>query len=108
MATLEIPVRNDLPAYQFTLELDGLVYSFTFTFNDRMGKWIMDIGDEQGDPIVQGLPVFADWPLLDRFKDTRLPPGLLIFVDTTGNKVDPTREDFGDRVVGMYIEEADL
>lgn len=101
---LEIPLDPELPAYEFTIDLDGRVYRLGFAWNARAGAWSMDLGTEAGEPLVMGLKVVANWPLLDRYADPRLPPGVLMSVDTSGDGIDPGRDDLGDRVRIVYLE----
>ena len=42
MAVIELPVRNDLPNYEFKSELDGVVYTLRFRFNERLNDWVFD------------------------------------------------------------------
>jgi hypothetical protein len=49
MAILEIPLRNDVPAYTFQIELEGVTYTLTVSFNARMNRWTMDVADSNGD-----------------------------------------------------------
>ena len=105
MAVQELPVTSDPQAYQFQITLDGTPYLFKFYFNKRRGTWHMSILTESEEELVMGVPVFVGWPILDRFKDTRLPPGTFMAIDTTSDFVDPGQEDFGTRVKMLYIEE---
>ena len=105
MAVQEIPVTSDPQAYEFTITLDGTPYLLRFYFNRRRGTWHFSIKTQDGVDIVNGIPIFVNWPVLDRFKDTRLPPGTFLAVDSTSQGLDPGQEDFGTRVKFLYIEE---
>ena len=104
MATLELPTRKDLPAYDYNIVLDGTTYILRFTFNDRMGKWFFSISDQTDTPIINPVPVVSDWDVVGRFTFSNLPLGTLIFVDTSGKSEDPGRFDLGDRVRLLYEE----
>jgi hypothetical protein len=69
-----------------------------------MGKWFIDVRTNIGEPIVEGIPIVADWPILDRFKDSRLPEGNIFAFDTSGQGIDPGRYDLGNRVQMIYEE----
>lgn len=105
MAHLELPVERTLPSFSYQVQLDGTIYTLRYTFNDRMGKWFLDLRTEIGDPIVEGIPIVSDWDLFGRFRDDRLPPGNLFAFDTSGLSVDPGRYDLGERVSMIYEEE---
>jgi hypothetical protein len=108
MAYLTIPVRSDLDTYKFTIDLEKITYGFDFHWNDRMGKWVFDISDSTASAIVQSLPIYVNQLPLDRFRDERLPPGTLLFIDTAGTNLDPGRDDFGSRVLMIYIESTEV
>lgn len=97
-----IPVISDPKAYTFTVTLEGVDYIIGFTWNGRLLKWIMDISTAEGDPIVFGSVVNCGSSPLVRHKDERLPPGKIVFLDTTGKDIDPGIDDFGTRVLCMY------
>lgn len=104
MAFLEIPVRNDLPAYKFQIELEQTLFNMEFTFNAREDRWFMDLSDSTGEPIVRGVKLLTGWPILSRFQDDRMPLGELFMLDTAGEDKHATRDDLGDRVVMVYRE----
>lgn len=104
MAILELPVRADIPSFQFRQELDGTVYTLRFRWNERMERWIFDIANEQNDNLLVGIPVHTDVNLKGRFKQTTLPPGLFLAFDETGNQRNPDRENFGKEVKFFYEE----
>lgn len=106
--SLTLPVHSDEPHYTFQVELDGATYGFEFLWNPICPGWVLSIytGDDQ--PILTGLRVVVDWPLTGRFADSRLFPGALMAVDTTGQQLDPARDDFGSRVLLRYFTAAEL
>ncbi len=106
MALLEIPVRSDIPAYTFSIELEGVVYVMIFTFNARYDRWFMDIKTNEEVDLLLGVPLIASIPLTDRFKDDRLPPGTFVVVDLTGENRDPTRFELGEDMKLVYQESA--
>lgn len=112
MAYLECPTRNDLPAYNYIITLEGTPYRLDFTWNARMnngvGKWMLQISDAQSNVIIGNVPVVATWPLFDRFKTKTLPPGTLFAFDSSGQNLDPGRFELGDRVRLFYLESTSL
>lgn len=104
----EIPLRSDVTNYEFTITLENVLYGFQFNWNERMQRWTFSIYDEEGSPIVEGQPVISGFLSLDQFKDTRLPQGKLLFTDTSGENIDPGKEDLGERVFLGYLETTDL
>lgn len=108
MAVLEIPTRSDIEAYSFTIDLEKVTYGFAFHFNARMGNWIFDILTSDGTPIYQGIPVYVNQLPLARFPNPLLPPGNLMFIDTSGADLDPGEDDLGTRVLMIYIESTEV
>jgi hypothetical protein len=106
MATKLLPVGTDKLAYTFSIELDKTIYQFTFTWNARESRWFMEIADEQLNSLVAGIAIVTGWPLLKRFQDSRLPPGLLYALDTQDTGTEPDDTDFGTRVLMVYEEVA--
>lgn len=101
---VELPIRQEGPYFRFTTELDGVSYSLTFRWNDRVGQWVMDLADGEGAPIVSGIRVVLDTPLLLRFKGrASVPPGDLIAVDSGGASKEAELEDLGRRVLIFYL-----
>lgn len=101
---LSLPLDPEIEADDFTISLDGGVYRFRFTWNSRAQAWVMDVLTEAEEPIVSGVRVVVNFPILDQFEDSRLPPGKLIVVDTGGTGEEPGRNDLGARVQIVYFE----
>lgn len=104
---IQIPLRNDLDYYEFTIALGGVDYNFTFDWNDRLERWCFDISDATGSPIVQGVDVIVNWLVLGRFRDSRLPKGDLIFGNQDGTDTDPGLSDLGGNCQLYYVEPSD-
>lgn len=105
MTTLVLPVRSDFKQYSMKLELELVVYTFTFGYNTRRQRWYMDIADQAGNEILNGVPVLINIPLCDQYIDLRLPPGRFIAIDKTGNNKIPGEDDLG-KDVKIYYEES--
>jgi hypothetical protein len=104
MAILEIPVRDDLPSYNFQITLEGIVFTLHFRFNVRDDRWYMDVNDVDDEPIVTGVKLLYGLPLLDRYKNERLPLGRFIILDETGEERNPTRDGLGVDFKLLYRE----
>jgi len=102
MAVFELPVRSDIPAYQFRQELDGSVYTLRFRWSERSCRWIMDIADEQNTDIIVGLPIHTERDVKSRFVGEGVPPGDFISLDLAGNQRSPDRDTFGTDVKLFY------
>jgi hypothetical protein len=106
MAIIQIPLRNDLDAYDFSIDLEGLTYNFEVEFNTRTGLWSMSIFDSDLNLLIAGVPMVVNSDLTSRFNRRSLPPGFLMLYDTSGKNVECTKSDFGSRCVLLYQEAA--
>lgn len=106
--SVTLPLLVDTPYFEVEAQLDGVLYGFTFRWNHRDETWSFDLADAERDPIVSGIVVVVDFPLMRRGADPRLPPGALFAVDTTETQTDPGETDLGRRVVLVYFTEAEL
>jgi hypothetical protein len=104
MATLTIPVRSDIKAYDFQINLDGIVFILEFGFNTRANRWYMSIYDQSEDLILGDIPLLTDTLFLDQYVDDRLPPGEFLLLDETGEGKNPGPEDLGNDVKMLYRE----
>lgn len=105
---VDLPIKPEGAHFGLTLELDGRTYGLSFRWNDRLEQWCLDVFDGDGGRLVSGVRVVVGVPLLQRFRDPRLPQGLLAAVDTDGGNLDPGFADLGRRVVLSYAPLEDL
>lgn len=101
---LQIPVRNDLPAYEFRISLDGSVYIMSFRYNNRMDRWIMDLMTGEGEPIMMGIVILVNTSLLGKSRAEGLPPSLLFAINLVNENENPSRKDLGENVLLLYQE----
>jgi hypothetical protein len=104
MAYLELPTRSDVPAFQYQIELEQVLYGFSFAWNDRSGFWTMTITDAVGEPLINGVKLQTGWLLVDLLKLEGFPPGSLFCLDSSGQNLNPGRDNFGSTVILMYRE----
>lgn len=82
MTTTIIPTFAEAN-YDQVVNLDGTDYTLNFLYSDREQCYYLSVADAAGD-IANGIKVVANWPLLQRFADPRLPPGEVVcFANTT-------------------------
>lgn len=104
MTTLVLPVRSDLKAYSFKVELETVIYTLSFAYNTRRGRWYMDLADQSDNDIVTGVPILVNIPLLDQYIVEGIPPGRFIAIDESGNNKIPGEDDLGNDVKLFYQE----
>ncbi len=95
--------------YDQIIQFEGVEYSCQFLWAEREGCWYLDVNDQNGNPIAPWVRLVIGLPLLRRFQDPRLPPGLLMVVDMTGEGRDiEVPGDLGTRCPLMYITSDDV
>lgn len=103
MSVLLIPTTPETPYYQQKTRLDGRDYVLHFAYNQREDRWYLSLHDEEDVPILRGLKLVANWPLLKYYHaDTRVPPGELIATDLTADGGSPP--GFADLGEGRRVE----
>lgn len=103
MSVFILPLDSVDPAYTVDVDLSGTIYRLTFVWTARTSLWTMDIGTPDAEePIAAGMPVMVDWDMMSQHTDTRLPPGIILALDTGGNSVNPGEFDLGARVILVY------
>jgi len=53
-----VPIRVPVPTEAFAeydISLAGVSYLFTYRYNERLGRWKLDISTPQGDLIIAGM-----------------------------------------------------
>jgi hypothetical protein len=110
MATLDIPVTPD-PFQSLRVRLDGVDYLLSLAYNQREDRIYLSLADDEENPIVSGIKVLANWPLLFRHRyNPAIPPGELMAIDTTTDGSPPGLGELGAglRVQLIYFEAATL
>ena len=102
---LQIPVRSDIPSYEFQITLEGTPFRLAFRYNRRRERWAMDIKNQEGVTLLAGVPILVAMDLTTRFRVVGGPPGRFFAVDTSNQDMPPAEADLGNRVL-LYYEEA--
>lgn len=111
MSSLIIPTTPGEPYYRQKTTLEGREYILGFSYNQRIERWYLSIYDETEAPLLLGLKLMTNRPLLRHYRaDTRLPPGELMAIASDGSTEPPTLNELGEnkRVELVYLESADL
>jgi hypothetical protein len=103
---VSLPITQDSANFDFAVELAGITWTFGFRWNRRGEMWVMTVGDGEGTPLVSGVFVVINTPLLRG----RLPalPGDIIAIDSSGQGLDAAFEDLGRRVELFHYLPEDL
>lgn len=111
MAVL-IPIPPNTPHFTMQVVLDSVLYGLQLHWNARAAAWYLDIFDgggfEDANLIAAGRKVVVDGAIWLRLRDARLPPGMMVAVDTSSTAVEAGINDLGARVQLMYLSRVDL
>jgi hypothetical protein len=103
MAVLEIPTRTDLSVYDFTIELDEVVYTISMFYNTRSARWYFSLLDLDGNPLREGLKLVSNWALTIPWTQQGRPDGEL-YATNAENDDDADRDTLGTQPVFIYDE----
>jgi hypothetical protein len=103
-----VPLADDSDHYNFTVELDGVTYGMEFTWNYRESAWYFDLSDSSGVLLLAHRKAVVGFPVTGRFLNEALPPGNLVFQDTSKQSQDPGLTDLGNRVQLFYFSAGEL
>lgn len=91
-----IPVIAGASHQQQRIALDGKLYTLGLSWNQWASYWSFSLWDSEESPIILGVRIAVNWPLLRYYKfDSRCPPGEFFAHDLTDNSSDPGYDDFG-------------
>jgi len=103
MALLAIPTRTDLSVYDFTIELDAVVYTISMVYNTRAGRWFFSMLDLDGNPLREGIKMVSNWELTLTWVQQGRPDGGM-YVINPENDDDADRDTLGTSAVFCYDE----
>lgn len=80
MEVLELPLYNE-PDYSYDVSLNRTSYTIRMFYNERSRSWHMDLQDQEGEYIFQGVRIAEETPLYSN--------------NTSGDTTTTTTEDNG-------------
>lgn len=109
MAVTVVDTSQQLFDYRQRVAFDGTTFELRFRWNTRMQAWFMDVLDEDRNTVVYARRCIIEWTMLRQSRHVDgAPAGELINIDTTQRDVPPTLEDFGTRVLMMYLDAEEI
>lgn len=90
----EIPITPSTPQ-SFTVSLNGGTYNISLNWNSSAQCWIMDIGDQSNNPLVQGIPLITGADLLAQLEYIGIGGNMIVQTDNDPTAV-PTFDSLGD------------
>lgn len=91
----EIQLLPDTTDQLIDVTLSDNPYTLRILWNELAGYFSLTMFERDGAAIVSNVKMVKNYPLIGRFKDTRLPIGELFFIDNRNTKDRPTYGDIG-------------
>lgn len=104
--TQKIPLQPETTDQLVSVELDGNPYILRVLWNERFGYFSLSLLTADESVILENIKMVKNYPLIDRFKDVRLPFGDLYFIQEKGSAARPGYSDLAVNC-GLYYHEAD-
>lgn len=102
MSFFTIPVPEEVIPFNLQVDLNGVIYTLSFTWFPRDAYWRMTIL-KSGVVLLSHLKLVNTQDLLAQYTGVEdLPEGIFIVFDHDGLDSDPNATGFGDRVLLMY------
>ena len=106
MALINIPIDPVQPDHEFSIALDGTTYILGFQLNSRSGRWFMNIKNQNGVKLLDGIPLVVNYPLIRAHAKEGMPPGEFYVFDENGQNREIGETSFEDGThVLIYAEE---
>jgi hypothetical protein len=91
---MQAPIRDSRPELRWRTLLEGTWYRFRLVYLSRSLGWWLDILEDGGAAIVEGIRVTEGTDLLAPFHALAVPPGQLFAGDTDGQGRPPDRHSW--------------
>lgn len=102
-----IPITADVDEFYQVVELDGSSYTLTFSYSERASLWCLSIFFIDNGvlvPVLEGVALVANWPILAGVTHANRPKGELAIRATR----DPSRSELGASADLIYWEASEL
>ena len=103
-----VPIDAAFPRYRVATNLGEAQFVLDVHWNARAEAWYLDLSTEDGELIRAGLKIVLGALLGVRSTDRRMPDGVLVASDLSGEGRDATLDDLGSRVVVFFYPSSEL
>ena len=101
---LAIPF-NQASNFKEQLLLDGELFVLEFTWNALNEFWVMDIYTREEDPILLGIKIVPNYPLLSAYSMPEKPKGEIICQNVVSDTGEIERFDIGQKFELIYYSQ---
>lgn len=92
MTVFEIPLLPQ--AQKLTVSLAGVIYNLRLYFNPPSNVWLLDIADQNNNPLLSGVPLVTSGDLLEQYGYLGI-GGKLVCQTDNAQVVPPTYNNLG-------------
>lgn len=103
MPAITLPAVSVPTHSTFQTDMDGVTYGLETRWNERAQGWFLRIFDAEGNELLSAVRIVVGFFLAKRSSDPRMPPGVIVAMDTSGQDLDPGLTDLGARVQLLYF-----
>lgn len=100
MNAYEIPLRAS-QNQTVSVVLLNVTYRFTLQWREIVQAWFLDIADDSGNPLVQGLALVLGSNLLHQYQHLGIGGGLVVICDTGTDA--PTFDNLGQSTHLLFV-----
>lgn len=94
-----------LPFFSIDTDLSGTTVTLQFKWNDTGQFYTLDVLNRGQEPIIRGIKINKNVPLINRFGSEELPTyGDLYIYDTGSDDAQPDPDTFGERFRLIYAD----
>lgn len=104
---LIIPFR-DPAQWQEQIELTGVSFILVFTWNALNSFWGMDIYNRDEEPLILGIKIVPNYPLLQAYTVFGMPAGEIVCQNVVNAPQEIKRFDMAQKFQLVYYEPAEL
>jgi hypothetical protein len=69
---IQLPFRKNEYNYEYSVVIGSTTYILWIYFNRRMGRWILNVKDENNNPLIMGVSILVGSQMLARFANEAL------------------------------------
>lgn len=90
------------------ITLTGVVFIFEFKWNSLNEFWVMNIYDSEEIPLILGIKIVPNYPLLDQYSVAGMPSGEIICQNIVATPDSISRFDMSQKFELVYYEDGEI
>ena len=99
---------NNAGSWREQIQLDNVIYFLNFTWNALNEFWVMNILNRNEEPLILGIKIVPNYPLLSTYTVDGMPAGNIICQNIVNTPEEIKRFDIGQKFELVYYFEGEL